>query len=89
MTGTGRARQKAREAEAAAQREPGFGRREPAETAAATPTVEEKPEPAATPTPAAPQTGSSMPTIDPADRLSPAGDDDLLDIPAFLRRQAN
>ena len=31
----------------------------------------------------------SLPSIDAADRLEPAGEDDLLEIPAFLRRQAN
>jgi cell division protein FtsZ len=35
--------------------------------------------------PAQPRLGA----LDPADRISPAKDEDLLDIPAFLRRQAN
>jgi cell division protein FtsZ len=43
-------------------------------------------EPARAPVPAQqPRLGN----LDPADRLKPAHDDDLLDIPAFLRRQAN
>jgi cell division protein FtsZ len=87
MTGTGRARQKAREAEATHQ-EPGFGRREQAQAA---PQAEVNPEPAPVPAPEKVESKSSsaMPTIDPSDRLAPAADDDLLDIPAFLRRQAN
>jgi cell division protein FtsZ len=35
--------------------------------------------------PAQPRLGAR----DPADRISPTKDEDLLDIPAFLRRQAN
>jgi len=35
------------------------------------------------------KTTGSLPSIDAADRLAPAADDDLLEIPAFLRRQAN
>ena len=88
MTGTGRARQKAREAEATSH-EPSFGRRDQAEPATPAPQPEIKAEPVVTPEPVAPKTSSSMPAIDPADRLAPAADDDLLDIPAFLRRQAN
>ncbi|MGO8919020.1 MAG: cell division protein FtsZ [Stellaceae bacterium] len=37
------------------------------------------------PAPAQPRLGA----LDPADRLGPSKDEDLLDIPAFLRRQAN
>ena len=88
MTGTGRARQKAREAESTSH-EPSFGRRDQAEPGAPAPQPEIKAEPVVTPEPVAPKTSSSMPAIDPADRLAPAADDDLLDIPAFLRRQAN
>ena len=98
MTGTGRARQKAREAEAQAQaqtqvQEPSFGRRDqpepvtnPVQHVAET---EEWSETPAKPELAAPKATSAMPAIDPADRLAPAAGDDLLDIPAFLRRQAN
>ena len=88
MTGTGRARQKAREAESTSH-EPSLGRRDQAEPGAPAPQPEIKAEPVVTPDPVAPKTSSSMPAIDPADRLAPAADDDLLDIPAFLRRQAN
>jgi cell division protein FtsZ len=86
MTGTGRARQKVRETEATAH-EPSFGRRDQAEPAAQAPQAEAKP--VVTPEPAAAKAASAMPAIDPSDRLAPAAEDDLLDIPAFLRRQAN
>jgi cell division protein FtsZ len=52
--------------------------------------------PARAPQPTAPQQAAPQPTpqprlsLDPADRLAPRqSDEDLLDIPAFLRRQAN
>jgi cell division protein FtsZ len=49
-------------------------------------TVEAEPPRRVAPTPPAqPRLGP----LDPADRLGPAKDEDLLDIPAFLRRQAN
>jgi cell division protein FtsZ len=55
----------------------GVGRRQVAEV---------EPQPRLAPTlPAQPRLGP----LDPADRLTPAKDEDLLDIPAFLRRQAN
>jgi cell division protein FtsZ len=91
MTGTGRARLKTREAEAQSQamtQEPSFGRRDQAEPSISAPQVEVKPEPAAS-EPAKTMATSGMPAIDPSDRLAPAAGDDLLDIPAFLRRQAN
>jgi cell division protein FtsZ len=44
-------------------------------------------EPAARPAAQPPQ--PRLGTLDPADRLAPAKEEDLLDIPAFLRRQAN
>ena len=48
--------------------------------------AEAEPAPRVTPTlPAQPRLGP----LDPGDRLSPSKDEDLLDIPAFLRRQAN
>jgi cell division protein FtsZ len=47
-----------------------------------------EPEPAPRPAPPAPAQPRLGP-LDPADRLTPTKDDDLLDIPAFLRRQAN
>jgi cell division protein FtsZ len=37
----------------------------------------------------APVTQPRLGALDPADRLTPSKDEDLLDIPAFLRRQAN
>jgi cell division protein FtsZ len=47
---------------------------------------EPQPAPRVTPQPPAqPRLGA----LDPADRISPTKDEDLLDIPAFLRRQAN
>ncbi len=50
------------------------------------PAAEAEPAPRVGPTmPAQPRLGA----LDPADRLSPSKDEDLLDIPAFLRRQAN
>jgi len=85
MTGTGRARQKAREAEVA-QQEPGFGRRETLDPAPQAEAGSGAVAPAESP---AARANSPMPTIDPADRLAPAAEEDLLDIPAFLRRQAN
>src|SRR6185437_13800691 len=49
-------------------------------------TAEPAPAPRLAPTlPSQPRLGP----LDPADRLTPAKDEDLLDIPAFLRRQAN
>ena len=48
--------------------------------------AEPEPAPRVAP-PAAPQ--PRLGTLDPADRLTPPRDEDLLDIPAFLRRQAN
>jgi cell division protein FtsZ len=39
--------------------------------------------------PLAPTAQPRLGPLDPADRLAPAKDEDLLDIPAFLRRQAN
>ncbi|HEX7969054.1 MAG TPA: cell division protein FtsZ [Stellaceae bacterium] len=47
--------------------------------------AEPTPPRAAQPQPAQPRLGP----LDPADRLRPAKDEDVLDIPAFLRRQAN
>jgi hypothetical protein len=44
-----------------------------------------EPEPAPRMAAAQPRFGA----LDPADRLGPSKDDELLDIPAFLRRQAN
>ncbi|MFM7347414.1 MAG: cell division protein FtsZ, partial [Tagaea sp.] len=45
--------------------------------------------PLATPAPA-PQTAQPrLGGLDPSDRLAPKAEDDLLEIPAFLRRQAN
>ncbi len=55
----------------------GVGRRAPAEA-----------EPAPRMMPQAPAQ-SRLGALDPADRLGPSKDEDLLDIPAFLRRQAN
>jgi cell division protein FtsZ len=48
----------------------------------------EEPAPAVRVTPAAPAQ-PRLGALDPADRLSPSKEEDLLDIPAFLRRQAN
>jgi cell division protein FtsZ len=45
-------------------------------------------EPASRPAPA-PATQPRLGALDPADRLRPAKEEDVLDIPAFLRRQAN
>ncbi len=43
----------------------------------------------AAPAPTQPSAQPRLGTLDPADRLSPHKEEDLLDIPAFLRRQAN
>ncbi|HZB93274.1 MAG TPA: cell division protein FtsZ [Stellaceae bacterium] len=49
-----------------------------------------QPEPQPQPQPrVAPMAQPRLGPLDPADRLTPAKDEDLLDIPAFLRRQAN
>jgi cell division protein FtsZ len=47
-----------------------------------------QPEPVPAPRPA-PPLQPRLGALDPADRLGPSKDEDLLDIPAFLRRQAN
>ena len=47
---------------------------------------EAEPPPRAAPTP---QSQPRLGALDPADRLRPAKEEDVLDIPAFLRRQAN
>jgi cell division protein FtsZ len=45
--------------------------------------------PMATPTPAPQVAQPRLGGLDPSDRLAPKAEDDLLEIPAFLRRQAN
>ena len=77
VTGLGRARQP----------EPAPAREMP--TAAATPAPAPRASlPAREPVRTQPQQ-TKLGNLDPADRLKPAHDDDLLEIPAFLRRQAN
>jgi cell division protein FtsZ len=41
------------------------------------------------PRPTAAPTAPRLAPLDPAERLAPSKEEDLLDIPAFLRRQAN
>ncbi len=83
VTGTGRARQPQTSAPAARQVAP------PAPPSATQPAVPPPPpaqQHVAQPAPAQPRLGG----LDPADRIAPGRvEDDLLDIPAFLRRQAN
>ncbi len=79
----------------------GLGRRQPEPQAREAAPVAETAAPAPMPAPAprmampARETARTQPqqaklgNLDPADRLKPAHDDDLLEIPAFLRRQAN
>ena len=79
----------------------GLGRRQPEPQAREAAPAAEAPAPAPMPAPAprmaipARETMRTQPqqtklgNLDPADRLKPAHDDDLLEIPAFLRRQAN
>tara|TARA_A100001037_G_scaffold280264_2_gene282860 strand:- start:16 stop:1785 length:1770 start_codon:yes stop_codon:yes gene_type:complete len=79
MTGTGRAKKQREVAEPAA----------PAPSAP-TATKPDAPAPSPVPAPAAEATAPAMPQVEPSDRLAPPRpDEDLLDIPAFLRRQAN
>jgi cell division protein FtsZ len=61
--------------------------REEAAAAAAAPAP--APSPAAPSRPAAPAVQPRLGTLDPGDRVPQTKEDDLLDIPAFLRRQAN
>jgi cell division protein FtsZ len=53
--------------------------------AAVAPAPAPAPQPAPQPAVAQPRLGG----LDPSDRLQPKSEDDLLEIPAFLRRQAN
>ncbi len=90
VTGAGRARlQQAQEAARAALQPQ--AQTAPAATPAAAPAPAATPAPAPTQAPAAGTTAQQrLGGLDPADRLQPSrGEDDLLDIPAFLRRQAN
>ncbi len=104
MTGTGRARPKEQapevpEAASIPVQEPTIETPTEPETALTldeSQATEEKPASAAPETPVAPAAPSveakiSAPTpeIDPADRLAPPPEEDVLEIPAFLRRQAN
>ena len=79
MTGTGRAKKQREAAELSV----------PAPSTA----IIAKPDTSAlgtVPAPTAEATVPVMPQVDPEDRLAPPRpDEDLLDIPAFLRRQAN
>ena len=80
------------------QRVTGMGRKNREETQAPAdlldPAVAEpkprEPSPASTPTPAVTSEQPKLGSLDRADRVTPStADEDLLDIPAFLRRQAN
>jgi cell division protein FtsZ len=69
--------------------EPEIARVAPVMTAATAPAPTPAPMPAPTPTPApAPTAQAKLGPLDPAERPG-SKEEDLLDIPAFLRRQAN
>ncbi|HJP20416.1 MAG: cell division protein FtsZ [Alphaproteobacteria bacterium] len=91
MTGTGRARQAAEEAKQPKPATPAAVAAPAAQTAPAASRVpEERPQPAPTPVKPLDVTPAASPSLPATGTLSPApSDDDLLDIPAFLRRQAN
>jgi cell division protein FtsZ len=72
--------------------EPQARKPEPAQAPAGETRTQARPEPEPQRAQPQPQRESSQPRLsglDPADRHDPAQEDDQLDIPAFLRRQAN
>ena len=84
MTRTGTARTESETARSQPTLVPAVGGIMPAAVAPA-PTPAPAPQPAPQPATAQPRLGG----LDPSDRLQPKSEDDLLEIPAFLRRQAN